>query len=71
MAVGEALFGPTATRNQSKGLVEFRAGKMNFNQSTKMVSPDKRKGLVTVIQVKLQIFNFTCCINKLFSLTIN
>jgi len=57
MAVGGALFGPSATRNQSKGLVEFRAGKMNFNQTTKMVSPDKRKGLVTVIQSDDQLMH--------------
>ena len=52
MAVGGALFGPTAARNQSKSLVEFRAGKMNLNISTKMVSPDKRKGLLSVLQVR-------------------
>ena len=33
-----ALFG----RSQAKSLVEFRAGKMNFNTTTKMVSPRPR-----------------------------
>ena len=43
-----ALFG----RSQAKSsLVEFRAGKMTFNTTTKMVSPDKRKGMLTVLQV--------------------
>ena len=42
MAVGGALFGPSTTRTSGpKALVEFRAGKMTFNESTKMVSPDK------------------------------
>ena len=53
MAVGGALFGPSAARNQPKGLVEFRAGKMNLNLTTKMVSPDKRKGMLTVLQVRM------------------
>merc|ERR1711936_1431363 len=57
MAVGGALFGPTAARNQSKSLVEFRAGKMNLNLSTKMVSPDKRKGLLSVLQSDDQLMH--------------
>merc|ERR1711936_56120 len=57
MAVGGALFGPTAARNQSKSLVEFRAGKMNLNLSTKMVSPDKRKGLLSVLQSDAQLMH--------------
>ena len=57
MAVGGALFGPTAARSQSKGLVEFRAGKMNLNLTTKMVSPDKRKGMLTVLQVDFTLDN--------------
>ena len=43
MAVGGALFGNTAARGgASKALVEFRAGKMTLNTTSKMVSPDKR-----------------------------
>jgi len=57
MAVGGALFGPTAARSQSKGLVEFRAGKMNLNLTTKMVSPDKRKGMLTVLQSDDQLMH--------------
>jgi len=57
MAVGGALFGPTAARSASKGLVEFRAGKMNLNLSTKMVSPDKRKGMLTVLQSDDQLMH--------------
>eukprot|EP00092_Neocalanus_flemingeri_P001767 GFUD01001885.1.p1 GENE.GFUD01001885.1~~GFUD01001885.1.p1 ORF type:complete len:393 (-),score=182.01 GFUD01001885.1:175-1353(-) len=57
MAVGGALFGPTAARNASKSLVEFRAGKMNLNISTKMVSPDKRKGMLSVLQSDDQLMH--------------
>merc|ERR1712106_137633 len=37
--------------------VEFRAGKMNLNLSTKMVSPDKRKGMLTVLQSDDQLMH--------------
>ena len=43
-----ALFGNSAGRNQSKNLVEFRAGKMTVKG--KMVHPDTRKGLLYVHQ---------------------
>jgi len=59
MAVGGALFGGNAGRSQSKSLVEFRAGKMNLNATTKMVHPDKRKGLVSVYQSDDQLMHFT------------
>lgn len=48
MPVGGALFGNTASRSQSKNLVEFRAGKMTLKG--KMVYPDKRKGLLYLYQ---------------------
>ena len=48
-----ALFG----RSQAKSLVEFRAGKMNFNTTTKMVSPDKRKGMLIVTQSNDQLMH--------------
>ena len=58
MAVGGPLFGPsTTTRSQSKALVEFRCGKMSFNETTKMVSPDKRKGLLMVTQTDDQLMH--------------
>jgi len=59
MAVGGALFGGNAGRNQSKALVEFRAGKMNLNATNKMVTADKRKGLVSVYQSDDQLMHFT------------
>merc|ERR1712106_429360 len=34
-----------------------RAGKMNLNLSTKMVSPDKRKGMLTVLQSDDQLMH--------------
>ena len=59
MAVGGALFGPSTTRTSGpKALVEFRAGKMTFNESTKMVSPDKRKGMLSVLQVSSSLLSF-------------
>ena len=46
-----SLFGGTATaRANSQYLVEFKAGKMSMNNTTNMVSPDKRKGLIYVYQ---------------------
>jgi len=58
MAVGGALFGPSTTRTSGpKALVEFRAGKMTFNESTKMVSPDKRKGMLSVLQSEDQLMH--------------
>jgi len=58
MAVGGALFGNTAARGgASKALVEFRAGKMTLNTTSKMVSPDKRKGLVSVLQAEDQLMH--------------
>jgi len=50
MAVGGPLFGNASARSSSKTLVEFRAGKMTMNASTKLVSPDKRKGLLSIYQ---------------------
>jgi len=57
MAVGGALFGNSPARSQSKALVEFRAGKMNLNTTTKMVTPDKRKGLLSVLQSDDQLMH--------------
>jgi len=37
--------------------VEFRAGKMNLNATTKMVSPDKRKGMLAVTQSDDQLIH--------------
>lgn len=39
--------------NSQKPLVEFKAGKMNYTESTKRVVPDKRKGLIQLIQVSI------------------
>jgi len=59
MAVGGALFGNSGSRATGpKALVEFRAGKMSLNTSTKLVTPDKRKGLVSVIQSDDQLMHF-------------
>lgn len=42
-----ALFGPSESGSREpRSLVEFRAGKMKLEDSTNMVVPDKRKGLV-------------------------
>lgn len=42
-----ALFGPSESGSREpRSLVEFRAGKMKLEESTNMVVPDKRKGLV-------------------------
>ena len=59
MAVGGPLFGSSSGggRSQSKALVEFRCGKMSFNESSKMVSPDKRKGLLMVTQSDDQLMH--------------
>ena len=58
MAVGGALFGNnSSTRSQSKALVEFRCGKMTFNETSKMVSPDKRKGMLMVTQSDDQLMH--------------
>ncbi|CAL1534359.1 unnamed protein product [Lymnaea stagnalis] len=52
-----ALFGNSSSnRNQSKNLVEFRAGKMHMKG--KMVHPDKRKGLVYVYQSDDSLMHF-------------
>jgi len=59
MAVGGPLFGGSTARSNSKALVEFRAGKMTLNTTTKMVSPDKRKGLVSVYQSDDQLMHLT------------
>jgi hypothetical protein len=39
-----------AAGSTQKPLVEFRAGKMNFDDSTKNVTPDRRKGLIQLTQ---------------------
>ena len=58
MAVGGGpLFGASNSRSASKALVEFRAGKMTYNTTTKMVSPDKRKGLLSVHQSDDQLMH--------------
>ncbi|KAL8584190.1 hypothetical protein ACOMHN_034876 [Nucella lapillus] len=51
-----ALFGNSASRSQSKNLVEFRAGKMVMKG--KMVHPDKRKGQVYVHQSDDSLMHF-------------
>jgi len=59
MVVGAPLFGGSNARSSSKALVEFRAGKMTLNTSTKMVSPDRRKGLVSIYQSDDQLMHFS------------
>ncbi|KAL0268198.1 UNVERIFIED_CONTAM: hypothetical protein PYX00_010228 [Menopon gallinae] len=51
-----ALFGNATSRNQSKNLVEFKAGKMVMKG--KMVHPDKRKGLLYVYQSDDSLMHF-------------
>ena len=54
-----SLFGGTAVaRANSQYLVEFKAGKMSLNNSTNMVTPDKRKGLVYVYQSDDSLMHF-------------
>ena len=72
MAVGGALFGPSTTRTSGpKALVEFRAGKMTFNESTKMVSPDKRKGMLSVLQVSSSLLSFIIILSVFIMTTCN
>eukprot|EP00088_Acartia_fossae_P027829 TRINITY_DN2859_c0_g1_i1.p1 TRINITY_DN2859_c0_g1~~TRINITY_DN2859_c0_g1_i1.p1 ORF type:complete len:424 (-),score=188.89 TRINITY_DN2859_c0_g1_i1:279-1550(-) len=59
MAVGGPLFGATSARSASKALVEFRAGKMSLDTSTKMVTADARKGMVSIFQNEDQLMHFT------------
>ncbi|VVC29005.1 UCH-binding domain,26S proteasome complex ubiquitin receptor, subunit Rpn13 [Cinara cedri] len=56
MSGATALFGNTTGRNQSKNLVEFRAGKMSMRGKT--VYPDKRKGLVYIHQSDDSLIHF-------------
>jgi hypothetical protein len=56
MPAGNALFGSSASRGQSKNLVEFKAGKMVMKG--KMVHPDKRKGLVYIYQSEDSLMHF-------------
>jgi len=56
MSGATALFGNTAGRNQSKNLIEFKAGKMNMRG--KMVYPDKRKGLLYIHQSDDSLIHF-------------
>jgi hypothetical protein len=56
MSGATALFGSTAGRNQSKNLVEFKAGKMSMRG--KMVYPDKRKGLLYIHQSDDSLIHF-------------
>ncbi|XP_050544157.1 proteasomal ubiquitin receptor ADRM1 homolog [Daktulosphaira vitifoliae] len=56
MSGATALFGNTAGRNQSKNLVEFKAGKMSMRG--KMVYPDKRKGLLYIHQSEDSLIHF-------------
>ena len=51
-----SLFGSSSSRNQSKNLVEFRAGKMTMRGN--MVHPDKRKGLVYIHQSNDSLIHF-------------
>jgi len=51
-----SLFGNSSSRNQSKNLVEFRAGKMTMRGN--MVHPDKRKGLVYIHQSSDSLIHF-------------
>jgi len=46
-----APFGPSsgAASSGPKVLVEFRAGKMRFNEANKLVTPDERKGVLSVL----------------------
>jgi len=41
---------PSGGTGGNKPLLEFRAGKMNFSDQSKKVTPDKRKGLVQITQ---------------------
>lgn len=50
------LFGNNPSRNASKNLVEFKAGKMTMKG--KMVYPDTRKGQVYVHQSDDQLMHF-------------
>ena len=51
MAVGGALFSGGGMRQSGpKALVSFKAGKMNLDAATNLVTADKRKGQVTVEQ---------------------
>jgi len=56
MSGATALFGNTASRSQSKNLVEFKAGKMSMRG--KMVYPDKRKGLLYIHQSDDSLIHF-------------
>jgi len=47
-AAVQPLFGNVASSSSSKALVEFRAGKMQMASGTKLVTPDKRKGMVQI-----------------------
>jgi hypothetical protein len=55
-----ALFGGgrSAAQQQSKYLVEFRAGKLNFNSNDKMVTPDRRKGMIMIQQSDDNLMHF-------------
>lgn len=55
MPAGTALFG-SSSRNQSKNLLEFKAGKMSMKGKT--VHPDKRKGLVYIYQSEDSLMHF-------------
>lgn len=56
MPGGTALFSNSSSRNQSKNLVEFKAGKMTMKG--KMVHPDKRKGLLYIFQSEDSLMHF-------------
>ena len=52
-----ALFGPSAGgRREPRSVVEFRAGKMSM--SNRIVTPDKRKGLVYLKMDESQLLHF-------------
>ncbi|KAI0227864.1 Proteasomal ubiquitin receptor ADRM1 [Lamellibrachia satsuma] len=56
MALGALFGGASNARQQSKNLVEFRAGKMHMKGN--MVHPDKRKGQVYVYQSDDSLMHF-------------
>lgn len=56
MPGGTALFANSSSRNQSKNLIEFKAGKMTMKG--KMVHPDKRKGLLYIFQSEDSLMHF-------------
>ena len=48
----------TSNETQSDALVEFKAGRMFLNEQTKLVTPEKRRGLVQLKQSPDGIVHF-------------